>query len=173
MAYLSHCPRRASHVFMIWHALFIHTLVSFNLGYILVLLFYLHMIVNTVLLFLYCSNKYNISILISLFGKLTFAIRTSYHYYNNNGSNPDVFTFYFRATLGVKEVLQSSKFSTSNFWWFFILHHSQSLEMCVCVCVCVCLCVCVSVSLSVWPSPNVEPKPIDRSRSNSIYRVLM
>ena len=37
----------------------------------------------------------------------------------------------------------------------------------VCVCVCVCLCVC----LSDWPSPIVEPKPIDRSRSNSIFRV--
>ena len=31
----------------------------------------------------------------------------------------------------------------------------------------VCLCV------SVWPSPIVEPKPIDRSRSNSISRVLL
>ena len=37
--------------------------------------------------------------------------------------------------------------------------------MCVCVCVCVCMPVC--------PSLNVEPKPIDRSRSNSIYKVLL
>ena len=33
-------------------------------------------------------------------------------------------SFYFRATLGVKEVLQSSKFSTSI---FFIIFHSTSL----------------------------------------------
>ena len=38
--------------------------------------------------------------------------------------------FYFRATLGVKEVLQSSKFSTSIFLWFLVLHHSHSLKMC-------------------------------------------
>ena len=35
------------------------------------------------------------------------------------------------------------------------------------------VCVCVSVCLSVCPSPIVEPKPIDRSRSNSISRVLL
>ena len=56
--------------------------------------------------------------------------------------------FYFRATLGVKEVLQSSKFSTSIFWWFFILHHSHILKMCFRKNVCVCVCVCVSVCLS-------------------------
>ena len=39
--------------------------------------------------------------------------------------------------------------------------------MSVCVCVCVCQC------LFVRPSLNVEPKPIDRSRSNSISRVLL
>ena len=38
--------------------------------------------------------------------------------------------------------------------------------MCVFVCVCVCVCV------SICPSPNVEPKPIGRSRSSSISRVL-
>ena len=64
--------------------------------------------------------------------------------------------------------MQSSKFSTSIFLWFFILHHSQSLKMCFRKNVCVCVCVC----LSVWPSPNVQPKPIDRSRSKSISRVL-
>ena len=32
---------------------------------------------------------------------------------------------------------------------------------------------CVSVCLSVCPSPIVEPKPIDRFRSNSISRVLL
>ena len=40
------------------------------------------------------------------------------------------FDFYIRTTLGVKEVLQSSKFSTSIFWRFIILHHSHSLKMC-------------------------------------------
>ena len=44
-----------------------------------------------------------------------------------------------------------------------------SMYVCMYVCACVCVCVCVCVC----PSPNVEPKPIDRSRSNSIYRVLM
>ena len=62
------------------------------------------------------------------------------------------------------------KISTSIFSWFLILHHSHSLKMCfrkkwVCLFVCVCLSVC--------PSPIVEPKPIDRSRSNSISRVLL
>ena len=79
--------------------------------------------------------------------------------------------FHFRAILGVKEVLQSSKFSTSIFGWFFILHHSQSLKMCFRKNVSVC--VCVTVCLPVWPSPNVEPKPIDRSLSNSISRILL
>ena len=79
--------------------------------------------------------------------------------------------FYFRATLGVEEVLQLSKNSTSIFLkWFLILNHSHSLK---CVLEKMCVCVCVSLSLSLWPSPIVEPKPIDRSRSNSIYRVLM
>ena len=70
--------------------------------------------------------------------------------------------FYFRATLGVKEILQSSKFLTSIFWWFFIVHYSNSLKMCFRK---KSVCVCVSVCLSVWPLPNVVPKPIDRSRS--------
>ena len=78
-----------------------------------------------------------------------------------------ILPFYFRATLGVKDVLQSSKFSTLTSCLFFILHHSQSLKMCFRKNVC--MCVCVSVRLSLWPSPNVEPKPMDRSRSNSIY----
>ena len=57
-----------------------------------------------------------------------------------------------------------------DFLWFLILHHSHSLKMCfrkisVCVCVCVCLSVC--------PSPIIEPKPIYRSHSNSISRVLL
>ena len=47
---------------------------------------------------------------------------------------------------------------------FFILHHSHSLKMCFRKNVCVCV--------SVRPSPIVEPKPIDRSRSNSISRIL-
>ena len=49
-----------------------------------------------------------------------------------------------------------------DFLWFFILHHSHSLKMCFrkkCVCVC--------------PSPIAEPKPINRSRSNSISGVLL
>ena len=62
---------------------------------------------------------------------------------------------------------------------------------CVCVCVCVCawVCVraciyvcgcvwacvlaCVRVRACVWPSPIVKHKPIDRSLSNSISRVLL
>ena len=82
--------------------------------------------------------------------------------------------FYFRATLGVKEVLQSSKNSTSIFISFLIVHHSHSLK-CVLekMCVCVCLSVYLSIYLSVWTSPIVEPKPIYRSRSNSISRVLL
>ena len=58
--------------------------------------------------------------------------------------------------------MQSSKFSTSIFWWLFILHHSHSLKICFRNDVCVCVFLC----LSVWPSPIVEPKPIYRSRSN-------
>ena len=74
--------------------------------------------------------------------------------------------FYFRATLEVKEVLQSSKFDF-DFLWFVILHRSQSLKMCFRKKMCVCVC------LSVCPSPNIEPKAIDRPRSKSISRVLM
>ena len=51
-----------------------------------------------------------------------------------------------------------------DFLMIFILHHSHSLKMCFRK---------MSVCVSVWTSPIVEPKPIDRSRSNSIYRVLM
>ena len=94
-----------------------------------------------------------------------------------NQSNIKPSTFYFRATSGVKEVLQSSENSTSIFLWFFVLHHSHSLKMCfrknVYVCMCVCVCVCLSLCLSVWPSPIVEPKPVDRSGWNSISRVLL
>ena len=72
--------------------------------------------------------------------------------------------FYFWATLGVKEVLQSTKNLTLIFLWFLILHHSHSLKMCFrkkCLCVFVC------------PSSIAEPKPIDRSHSNLISRVLL
>ena len=55
-----------------------------------------------------------------------------------------------------------------------------TVYVCVCVCVCVCVRVCVCVCVrererereSICSSPNVEPKPIDRSRSESIYGVL-
>ena len=54
------------------------------------------------------------------------------------------FDFYFRATLGVKEVLQSSKNSTSIFWWFLIVHHSHSLKMYFRKNVCVSVCLTVA-----------------------------
>ena len=44
--------------------------------------------------------------------------------------------------------------------------------MCVCVCVCVCVRARARARAPVCPSPIVEPKPIDRSRSKSISRVL-
>ena len=37
---------------------------------------------------------------------------------------------------------------------------------------CMCVCVCLSVCLSDRPTPNLQPKPLDRSRSNSISGVL-
>ena len=77
---------------------------------------------------------------------------------------------YFRARLRAKEVLQSSRIPLRFFLLISILHHSQILKRCFRK---MCVCVCVSVCLSVWPSPNVEPKSIDGSLSNSIYRVLM
>ena len=76
--------------------------------------------------------------------------------------------FYFRGTLRVKEVLQSSKFSTCIFLNDFSFYITPTVQKCVLEKIYVCVCVCVSV----WPSPNVESKPIDWSRSNSIYRVL-
>ena len=103
------------------------------------------------------------------------------------------FNFYFRATLGVKEVpyCNRQKIRFRFFWWFSILCHPHILKMCfrknVCLCVCVsvcvsvclsvciCLSVCLSVCLTVWltdrPSPNVKLKPIDWFRSKSISRV--
>ena len=84
--------------------------------------------------------------------------------------------FYFRATLGVKEVLQSSKFSTLIFWRFI---HSTSLpesrnvfqKKCVCVCVCLCVCVCVSVCVSVYNfgPPLTISKPVIRLIRNFGY----
>ena len=57
---------------------------------------------------------------------------------------------YFRATLGVKEVLQSSKNLTSIFFMIFgstSLPQSKNVfqKKCLYVCVCVCVCVCLSV----------------------------
>ena len=78
------------------------------------------------------------------------------------GQSTLIIYFYFRGTLGVKEVLQSSKNSSSIFLWFLILHRSHSLKMCfrkMCLFVGVC------------PSPTVEPKPI--SFKYSISRVLL
>ena len=47
-----------------------------------------------------------------------------------------------------------------DFFWMVLdsIPFTHSKNVCVCV--------------SVWPSPNIEPKPIDRSRSNSISGVL-
>ena len=59
-----------------------------------------------------------------------------------------------------------------HFVWFSILYHSHNLKTCFKKCPCVCFGLCVCVCLSVWPSSNVEAKPIDRSRSKSISRVL-
>ena len=84
---------------------------------------------------------------LELFNKDHNAGRGSLSHLNCTTAECKNISFYFRATLGMKEVLQSSKNSTSIFWWFFILHHSHILKrcfrkMCVCVCVCVCVCLC-------------------------------
>ena len=69
----------------------------------------------------------------NIFSEIVFNDFVNFHYHFCH--------FYFRATLGVKEVLQWSKIRL-RFFMILILHDSNSLK---CVLEKMCVCVCVSV----------------------------